>query len=740
MEPGKPLSSQETARNNTNKVVTGWLTVATEGRPIVESPSVKLLGININNNISCHNVVTIAKPASAMWRWAFLSLWCSWTITCVIGSPSGPSPESGPGPGGGTEVAWRCPEIAEQPIVECSCDMPHTLRCTGDKTAIGIVARLRSYSRFNDRYDANNLFQKSEKHQVDGGKNPKYMTKMLHGSDNIGIRNEQVQGSPYYQRPMKEPSRTGNTDWPKAGQHRQGRDIQKRLHGKHRYHITKDHIDEQQSYTWLQDGQLLPETESFMLAIEDQKLASPLQALGLPNNKLEAVPTEALAALPELDRLALSGNKMVKLDGGSFKGLRNLSFIDLSDNVISKIAPNTFSNIPQLRILRLRGNKLTIFVISKLNPLPTLEELDLSDNALVGPVGPKTLPRMEALRDLQLSHNTLSSIKMGALQGLMNLTSLRLQHNQIDVIEDHAFINLGSLIVLDLAHNRIVAVSGASLAHLTKLTDLDLRHNFLRALTPDLVQPLKSLKTVLLDDNEISIVASDALKPTTLFKHFTLSENPLNCDCSLSDFAAWLNNSTLTNEDKSTAICTTPPSLENGLLIEVSPESLECGEDEQDSLMPPLAAQSSFKARINLNEFQYDGSNIKLQWGVEDETTPYTCDAIFVYEEEGQNEVLVETNPLKCNSSELVDPKVLNVTVPNISDLQELHRAISAALKGADLTIVGGSYVWVRVPKHTPGHSPESRHLTSPLPGRSPYSSNKPPPAFPLSEDFNAEE
>lgn len=302
----------------------------------------------------------------------------------------------------------------------------------------------------------------------------------------------------------------------------------------------------------------------------------------------------------------------------------------------------------------------------------TVEELDLSENSLVGPLGPDTFPKMECLRDLQLSHNSLSSIKMGALGGLSNLTSLRLQHNLIDVIEDHAFIHLSTLVCLDLAHNRIVAVSGASLAHLDRLTDLDLRHNFLRALTADLILPLKNLKNLKLDENDISIVASDALKPSTSFKHLTLSENPLNCDCSLNEFAAWLLNSSLSKEDKATAVCTTPPSLENGVLVEVPLENLLCGEDEQDSMMAPLS--TPYKARINLNDFKYDGRNIRLQWSVEDETSPYTCDAIFVYEEEGPSEVLVESNPLKCNSSDMLNPKILNVTMPSSIQLQANHR------------------------------------------------------------------
>ena len=48
-------------------------------------------------------------------------------------------------------------------------------------------------------------------------------------------------------------------------------------------------------------------------------LAGPLQALGLPNNKLQIVPTTALLALPALDRLDLSHNHLETLSTGSFK-------------------------------------------------------------------------------------------------------------------------------------------------------------------------------------------------------------------------------------------------------------------------------------------------------------------------------------------------------------------------------------------------------------------------------------
>ena len=34
-------------------------------------------------------------------------------------------------------IVWECPNITK-PAVECSCDFPHTLRCTGDRTALKV--------------------------------------------------------------------------------------------------------------------------------------------------------------------------------------------------------------------------------------------------------------------------------------------------------------------------------------------------------------------------------------------------------------------------------------------------------------------------------------------------------------------------------------------------------------------------------------------------------------------------
>lgn len=49
---------------------------------------------------------------------------------------------------------------------------------------------------------------------------------------------------------------------------------QKALHGKHAYELSQPHIDRLASNTWLTQGQLFPETEGFMCAIQDQVICT----------------------------------------------------------------------------------------------------------------------------------------------------------------------------------------------------------------------------------------------------------------------------------------------------------------------------------------------------------------------------------------------------------------------------------------------------------------------------------
>ncbi|XP_063216385.1 protein slit-like [Bacillus rossius redtenbacheri] len=491
--------------------------------------------------------------------------------------------------GAARAAPWRCPELSRPPSASCSCDLPHTVRCSGDRRALDVIGA------------------------------------SLRGLPGISLLDITIQDNVTS---LDRPVLPGVA-----------------LHG-----------------LVVSSGEIRHVSEAAF-----SRLRAPLQALGLPNNRLEAVPTRAVAQLRALDRLDLSHNGLRSLGAGSFAELEKLTFLDVSDNSLERLEPGCFSPLAALRTLRLRGNQLGLAPVGvALLGLPApLQELDLGDNSLLGPLGPATLPPLPALLSLQLARNQLSSVQRAALRGTRRLQSLGLRFNQIDVLEDDAFSELASLERLDLSHNRIVAVSGASLAHLARLESLDLSHNFLRALAADLVRPLHQLRRLHLDDNDVTMVPAATVALLSPLRRLTLADNPLNCDCSLARFAEWLaNDSALAPADRATAVCATPPSLENGVLRDVPRHDLVCGDDELAPPQGPLAPAFPVASQVALRAFQYDGATISTVWAVSPAAMPYTCDNLFVYEEVDSHEVLAESSPLQCNSSTLADPHLLPVSLP----------------------------------------------------------------------------
>uniref|UniRef100_A0A182PQK8 LRRCT domain-containing protein n=1 Tax=Anopheles epiroticus TaxID=199890 RepID=A0A182PQK8_9DIPT len=474
---------------------------------------------------------------------------------------------------------WRCPNVTEGANLECSCDLPHTLRCSGDLHGLEVIADSLRRSPYEVSLLDCTL---------------KNVTSI---SDANIFQNVSLQGLVISSGGIK------------------------RVH--------------RQAFAGIR---------------------TPLQALGLPNNALESVPMQSLGAVGQLDRLDLSFNKIKALQNGDFLAVPKLSYLELSSNQISLIAPKSLVPLKNLLHLKLNGNQLgeSPESLKALVSCLSLKELHLHSNRIRGPLNNTTLPRIRGLEILYLDKNSISSIHNGALETYPYLQMLSLRSNQIDVLEDHAFSGLASLQMLDLGHNGIVTISDASLKHLPRLIILDLTHNFLRALTADVVAPLPALKELRLDGNDISLIAEDALMNATQLHSLSLESNPLVCDCTMKPFLHWLALTRPASQGILGAICATPPYLEGADLLQLTPDTLTCGEGgnkqqtDHDTfqtieVMLKLKNNASYVrdvgAEVRLRGVNFtDESDIFLSWllGTDD----YSCRFVYVFHTDDPETIL----------------------------------------------------------------------------------------------------
>ncbi|NXC67428.1 TPBG protein, partial [Anhinga anhinga] len=171
-----------------------------------------------------------------------------------------------------------------------------------------------------------------------------------------------------------------------------------------------------------------------------------LGALNLSGNHLRAVEAGALAALPALRQLDLSGNPLLDLSGNPLVALSPQAFGEggspleelalrgalRNHSVLLSLAAMLQSGaLRNLSRLELADNGLLLLPTGMFTALPALRQLDLSNNSLVG-LGNVSFQGLGQLQSLNLSDNSLSVLRNGTLAQFRGLPALRrigLGHN-----------------------------------------------------------------------------------------------------------------------------------------------------------------------------------------------------------------------------------------------------------------------------------------------------------------------
>lgn len=140
----------------------------------------------------------------------------------------------------------------------------------------------------------------------------------------------------------------------------------------------------------------------------------------------------------------------------------NTQVLNFSYNALSVLQSERFKKMELINLQKiyLSNNQLIRINGRAFHGLTNLVELDLSENLLTA-VPSETFHDYTSLMRLSLSGNPIRELKTSAFKYLSYLTTLELSNCQISFIEDEAFVGMDNLEWLKLDGNRIRNIRGA---------------------------------------------------------------------------------------------------------------------------------------------------------------------------------------------------------------------------------------------------------------------------------------
>ncbi|XP_078685807.1 leucine-rich repeat-containing protein 4C-like [Branchiostoma floridae x Branchiostoma belcheri] len=176
-----------------------------------------------------------------------------------------------------------------------------------------------------------------------------------------------------------------------------------------------------------------------------------LQILELFYNSLVVVPSGALKSLINLKELWLGGNPIVCLDAYSFSYLPNLKLLDLGElRQLRGISNNAFAGLSSLVYLNMGVANLQ--TVPYLQHLTSLEELNLSGN-IIRVLGRTSFQSMFRLRRLMIISSQVNEVEPLAFEDLQALSELDLSYNNLSTLPYNLFAASTSLGKVNLKYN-----------------------------------------------------------------------------------------------------------------------------------------------------------------------------------------------------------------------------------------------------------------------------------------------
>ncbi|KAF4522691.1 hypothetical protein B566_EDAN012708 [Ephemera danica] len=281
------------------------------------------------------------------------------------------------------------------------------------------------------------------------------------------------------------------------------------------------------AFRGLRDLEIIDLSHNQLAKVDAAALADlpKLSYFNLSHNALTEIPRGGFARNTLLRHLDLSHNQLKKIDANTFRGLRFLRRLFFSDNLIEEVGRGAFTSITRVGTIDLARNLLTRVDFQMFAGLRFAEKLDVSENRI-------TEIQRRAFTDLYLvvvnvSHNALSSIEVGAFENCANMSVLDFSHNALTKIPKNAFDTISYASNFLLEYNSIADFATIPLQNMTGLQKLNASHNQLTSVPRNAFPKLYELHTVDLSHNQITTIANAVFQPLFSLRMLNLSHNML---------------------------------------------------------------------------------------------------------------------------------------------------------------------------------------------------------------------
>ncbi|KAK6325174.1 hypothetical protein J4Q44_G00045160 [Coregonus suidteri] len=236
--------------------------------------------------------------------------------------------------------------------------------------------------------------------------------------------------------------------------------------------------------------------------------------------------------------------------------------LDLSMNLLTFIPESSFQMERKLRVLLINDNNISAVADGAFTQL---EISSLSESFSLG---------LNALRELQLSHNHLHTLDSRSFMHLDGLQRLNLTGNAIHNIQVRSFGSMSTLRQLHLEANHLISLNNGMFSMLKSLEVLNLQGNQINKTQEGVFTPMTSLALLNLAHNQMStIYFKTFLSIHTYSTHILLEGNPWSCNCDLQRVFHKLRSvQRLFLDDYYNLSCNAPTELANYRLMDVDTE------------------------------------------------------------------------------------------------------------------------------------------------------------------------